>query len=112
MKKSVILLALVLILCFAGCSILPEGSPILMDGEETETKGPAKNKDTTEKSSGSEEEPTDEATPEPTPAPTPREPKEAKFFGEPEGTWVELPEGGEAEPILERVVKDAVLPGA
>ena len=106
MKKGMILLALVLILCLAGCSILPEGSPILMDGEETETKGPAKNKDTTEESSGSEEEPTDEATPEPTPAPTPREPQKAKFFGEAEGSWVELPEGGEAEPIRERVVKD------
>jgi len=60
MKKGVILLTMVLILCLAGCSILPEDSPILLEGEKTETKGPAKNKDSKEESNSSEEEPTEE----------------------------------------------------
>ena len=105
MKKSIILLALVGLLCLAGCSILPEGSPLLADDEESDAIRHSKAVE--EESTESEEEPSEEDEPlEVKPTKAPRVPNEAKFFGELEESWVELPEGGEAEPIMERVLKD------
>ncbi len=96
MKKSMLILVLALALTLTGCSILPEDSPIILEGSpietsealaETESKTPSSEEESEEETS--EEETSEEETTE----------------EEPEEEWVELPTGGETNPIVEREVK-------
>lgn len=97
MKKIIFIMAAILSLGLTGCSILPETSPIILEGEpivseettkETkEGKQPSSEEESTEEES-TEEESTEESTEE-----------------EIEEEWVELPKGGEADPIGIREVK-------
>lgn len=94
MKKMILMAAFALSLSLAGCSILPETSPIILDGEPIVTSEEAEA--TKESKTPSSEETTEEPTEE-----TTEETEE-----EPEEEWVELPKGGEADPIVVREVKE------
>ncbi|MBO7338652.1 MAG: DUF3048 domain-containing protein [Lachnospiraceae bacterium] len=129
MKKSILIVALALVLWISACSILPEDSPIIQDGEEYEQSSKTSHKNKKNKTEETPEptaptesrtaeatpEPakTPAPTPEPTPAPTPTREKDLLELEEEENqvtlagddTWVELPEGGEEDPITERETK-------
>lgn len=101
MKRKVSLFVLVLVLALSGCSILPEDSPIILDGEpieSTQTKSGRGTKKTEEQSTESLEESSEEESS--SEEETETEPEEE------EEEWVELPDGGELNPILEREVQE------
>ena len=93
MKKRLLMVAFALLLSLTGCSILPEDSPIILEGE-TMGSGSPKKETKESAASGSAEESTEEP-----PEETSEEPWE-----EP-NEWVELPTGGEYNPITEREAK-------
>ena len=99
MKKRIFMMALILVLCLSGCSILPDESPIILDGDpilidDEETKA------TKESKTPGSEETTGESTEETT----------EETIEESEEEWVELPKGGEFNPILEREIMTTERP--
>ena len=119
MKKLIMLLVMLLVLALSGCSLLPEDSPIL-EGEYAEMSGSAnsgkkKKKNNQESTEESVEVSTEEASQEESTQPSTEETKETS--DEPseeiryalEKDWTELPEGGEANPIIERESRDKVI---
>lgn len=98
MKKSILMIALALVLGLSGCSILPEDSPIILEGEPIEIKESVTQTKESKTPSTSEEESTEETSEE---EPT----EESTVEEEPEEDWVELPSGGEENPIVERETK-------
>ncbi|MBP5281981.1 MAG: DUF3048 domain-containing protein [Lachnospiraceae bacterium] len=99
MKKRMLTVAFALMLCLTGCSILPEVSPIILDGEYVETEEAPKGTKESKTSSSEEETTTVEVTPSPTPK------KEEPVFADFEDEWADLPTGGEFNPITEREIK-------
>ena len=99
MRKRVILLALVMALGLTACSILPEDSPIILEGEVIESvESSSHSSKASSEASTTEEDPTEETTEE--------DPTEETTEEEPEYEWVELPSGGETNPITAREPKD------
>ena len=99
MRKRVILLALVMALGLTACSILPEDSPIILEGEAIETvESSSHSSKASSEASTTEEDPTEETSEE--------DPTEETTEEEPEYEWVELPSGGETNPITAREPKD------
>lgn len=97
-KKRIMLLVLAwaLTLICSGCSILPEDSPIILDGESIWATEPSTSKEDKNK----EEPPSTEESEEPS-TEEEEEPSTAEEE-EPDEEWVELPSGGEYDPITDR----------
>lgn len=108
MKRKVALFTLMMVFVLSGCSILPEDSPIILDGEDYVESSQAKagkgGKKNSEEASSAEstestEETTEESTEESSEESTVEESEE-----ESEIDWSEIPTGGEQNPITEREV--------
>ena len=97
MKKRILIVAFALILCLSGCSLLPDFSPIILEGEVIESEEATKetkesNTPSSEESEASSEEPVEES----------KEEYVIDLFDE---DWVDLPTGGENNPIREREIR-------
>ena len=97
MKKIMLIMAVALSLGLTGCSILPETSPIILEGEPIESEESTKETKESNQPSSEEESTEEESTEE--------ESTEESTEEEIEEEWVELPKGGEAEPIVVREIK-------
>ena len=96
--------AVVLAMLLTGCSILPEDSPIILDGEVTSSSqaksGKGSKKESSTASEASSEESTEESSSEESTEESSEESSEE--IDESEEEWTELPDGGEGKPITER----------
>lgn len=111
MKRKLSVFVLMLVLVLSGCSILPEDSPIILDGdviEVTESKPKKGTKKSQETSTQTEEASTEVSSEETTEETTSEEESTETESEEEEENeeWVELPDGGEQNPIGEREVQE------